>query len=145
MVGLYVAFSFLIIAMLGAAAYWSLRVYRVYKTNILVSEELDKIITSTLKTIKKNKGATGGGIVYDADGVPDILGSPDLLSTLITVLINKLGTTRLSMQDFMISEDEYVSIYVDTDTQEIVLSLNHNLEPGDMYVGFGDPTDSTFH
>ena len=67
------------------------------------------------------------------------------MSTLITVLVNKFGTVRLGMQDFIIPDEEYVSIYVDDDTQEIILSLNHDLVSKNMYVDFKDPTDKTFH
>ena len=147
MTGLYLIFGFLLMGALAGAAYWLMRSYRIYKTNLLVSEELDKIISSTLETIQKNKrpGLDAAVLAAAAGDAPDMLDSPDLMSTIITVLINKFGSVRLNMQDFMISEDEYVSVYVDADTHEIILSLNHGLVQDDIYVGFKKSTDQTFH
>ena len=142
--GLYIAFGTLSLVGLVVAIYWSVRSYRIYQTNLLVSEELDKIIAETLKTIQKNKRGPEASSL--GDGVDmNFMEEPGLMSTLITVLINKFGTVRLGMQDFMIADEEYVSVYVDNDTKEIILSLNHTLASDDVYVGFKDPSDNTFY
>ena len=52
---------------------------------------------------------------------------------------------RLSLRDFMLSEEDFVSVYVDTETQEIILSMDPALELESAYVGFGNPDDNTFH
>ena len=143
MIGLYLTFGALSLIGLAAAIYWSIRSHGIYKTNLLVSSELDKIIESTLKAIQKSKLDNKDTSTTPAD-ILDI-DSPGVMSTLITVLVNKFGTVRLGMQDFIIPDEEYVSIYVDDDTQEIILSLNHDLVSKNMYVDFKDPTDKTFH
>jgi len=141
---LYLAFGFLLFAGIAGGIYWSIRSYRIYKMNLLVSKELDKIIDSTLKTVQRKKSALNQATSSE-EGVPSFLDSPDLMSTIITVLVNKFGTVRLSMKDFMIADEEYVSVYVDTGTQEIVLSLDHSLVVDEMYTGFINPADTTFH
>jgi hypothetical protein len=143
---LYLIFGALLSIGVVAALYWSVRSYRIYQTNLLVSEELDKIIAETLKAVQKNKRSNrpdleGAGL----SGGPDLINSPDLMSTIITVLINKFGDVRLGMQDFMISDEEYVSVYVDTQTEEIILSTNSDLSVADLYTGFRKPGDGTFH
>ena len=145
MSGVYLILS-LLLATLGAGAlFWSIKSYRLYKTNLLVSEELDKIIASTLETIHKAKSSASGKTIPLGEDIPTLLDSPDLMSTIITVLVNKYGTVRLSMKDFMIADEEYVSVYVDTNTQELLLSLDHDLVVDEIYPGFKNPTDNTFH
>ena len=143
MLGLYLTFGFLAMGGVALALYWLVRIRRMHKTNLLVSEELDRIISSTLKTIQKSKKEMTTGALDD--GLPDMLDSPDLMSTLITVLINKFGDVRLGMQDFMIDDENYVSIYVDTNTQEIILSTKHDISMGEVYYGYKNPNDNTFH
>ena len=43
--------------------------------------------------------------------------------------------------------DTYVSMYVDSQTQEIILSLNPNLTKEEIYSmgSYGEPDDNTFH
>jgi hypothetical protein len=67
------------------------------------------------------------------------------MATIITVLIHKHGNVRLSLDDFMIPDNEYVSVYVDTSTQEIILSLDHDLAIETQLVNFTKTDDTTFH
>ena len=142
MIGLHLVFSFLAIVVAAGMCYWSIRSYRVYKTNLLITAELNKIISSTLETIQKNKD----NLTEDTrEKDLDVFTSPDMMSAIITVMVNKFGTLRLSMQDFMASGEDVVSVYVDTGTEEIILSLNGDLNSDDLLIGFTDPTDNTFH
>jgi hypothetical protein len=139
----------------GIAAMWAYRSYKRFQTNVAVARELERIIESTNDTINKTKktiaesrGAKGiidEGTVPGVDGAPDIMESPELMSTIITVLINKYGSTRLGLDDFMIPDGDYVSVYVDTATQEIILSLDKNLTLESEFVGFTTPDDGTYH
>ncbi len=85
---------------------------------------------------------------------PNDLSSPAMLATLVTVLVRKLGNVRLGLADFaLVDDDAFVSVYVDTNTQEILLSMDPALtetgsDGGDIYEGFGSfgtPDDTTFH
>ena len=80
----------------------------------------------------------------------EMLESPELLATIVTVLINKYGNTRLGLDDFAIGDDKFVSVYVDTATDEILLSLDGGLADDsyeDALIGFanGTPDDNTYH
>ena len=75
---------------------------------------------------------------------------PGMLATIITVLVNKFGTLRLGINDFSaVQDDEYVSVYMDTNTNELLLSLKHNLEEETANImdqmNFGSKDDGTFH
>jgi hypothetical protein len=140
----------------GAATLWAYRSFRRHQANLIVSEELARIIASTHDTIDKTKktiaksreakhGLLDESLLVGADGDPDIMSNPDLMATLITVLIHKYGDVRLGMKDFMIPDSDYVSVYVDTGTQEIILSLNKDLSPEAEFINFTNPDDSTYH
>ena len=54
----------------------------------------------------------------------------------------------LTAQDFDISMDDHVSIYVDMSTHDVILSTSGNLgadDPLSQLINFTDPDDSTFH
>ena len=132
---------------------WAFINYRRYKKNAAVATELDRLIRSALDAVSKNKDRLAEeqkmmlNRMYDGDDPGPNLDSPVLLSTMLTVLINKFGDVRLSMRDFMIPDEEYVSVYVDADTKELILSINHELTLENSYsmAGFTDPDDNTFH
>jgi hypothetical protein len=52
--------------------------------------------------------------------------SPAYLTTLITVLINKIGgSVRLTETDFLnVTNDEFVSVFVDVDDASLLLCLD---------------------
>jgi len=72
--------------------------------------------------------------------------SPAMLSTLLTVLVKKYGAARLGMADFSSLDDEYISVYIDTKTQEIILAISSDVgsEPPLGVFGSGN-SDDTFH
>ena len=81
----------------------------------------------------------------NSDDVPDFE-SPGFLATMITALIYKYGTARISLDDFTQANKDYVSVYVDGSTKEVVLSLDHNLGTESIdFANFADPDDQTFH
>ena len=83
---------------------------------------------------------------YSADP-NDIMADPAMLSTILTAIVVKYGEMRLGMEDVMLSdENEYVSVYVDTGTKEMVLSTKHDLEGGVSYFSqVGADDDETYH
>ncbi len=145
MIEMYMVIIPIMMAISVAGIYWAVASYRQYKLNIQVSEELDVIIKSTIETVKKIKRSAGeGGRILSEN--KDIFTSAGMLSTLVTVLIHKFGDTRLAMDDFTFADDQYVTIYVDQATDEIILSLNKHLENVDYsLVNFKKVDDSTFH
>lgn len=129
----------LIATLLGV--WWTIASYRQHKLNIHVAQELDHMLQATIKATQKTKEAAE---LIDEN---DPLSSPGMLATIVTVLINKFGDTRLSMKDFMLDDNHYVSVYVDTVTEEIILSLNSQLgnAPDFSMIKFGSTDDNTFH
>ena len=77
----------------------------------------------------------------------DMMADPAMLSTILTAIVVKYGEMRLGMKDVMLSdENEYVSVYVDTGTKEMVLSTKHDLEGGVSYfTQAGSDDDETYH
>jgi hypothetical protein len=132
------------------ACYWAFLNYRKYQLNIAISDELNKIIENTAETIKKGKESLRAererleSEPMSLDS-PELFDQPELMATIITVLVHKYGNVRLSMHDFMIPDSEYVSVYVDTATQEIILSLDRNLDPATDLINFTKTDDTTFH
>jgi|TARA_R110002020_G_scaffold29001_4_gene91846 hypothetical protein len=151
MINLYVSLGVLLLLAISFAVFWAVRSYRSHKTNILVADELDKMIASTLKTIEETRTTAKRPLepaqetVITPDNVNDMVNSPELLATIVTVLIHKFGDVRLSVEDFSFSDSEFVSVYLDSDTQELLLSSNKDLIEDSLYVGFSDPDDNTYH
>jgi len=82
-------------------------------------------------------------------GIKDI-NDPAILSTLVTVLVHKFGDVRLNVLDFAdIPNEEYVSVYIDINTNDIVLSLDHTLSSEDpssaVPMGYALLDDETYH
>jgi len=159
MFGASVTLLVLSLLLAGGACYWAIISYRRYRLNLLISDELQKIIDKTSQTVAQSKEAmsqshkiksSSGDMSLSGDGeMPELMEQPELMATLITVLVNKMvgrgGAVRLSLRDFLLSDEDFVSVYVDTETQEIILSINGDMEMENSFVGFGDPDDNTFH
>jgi len=117
---------------------------------------LDIVLQSTIALIKKNEAAAklipqkiedlykapkAGNDFRDID-------SPQMLSTIVTVIIKKYGNLRLSLTDFTsVLDEDYISVYVDTRSKELILSLNHALGEDDpiTMANFNPSDDNTFH
>jgi len=120
--------------------------YKRFQLNEMVSDELQVIIEAAQASIKAQKElASPKPTKYDIDMLD--LHDPVMLSTLITVMVYKHGTMRITMADFdVVPDNEYVSVYVDTTTNELILSLNHDLGKEDpILASFTSGDDTTFH
>ena len=140
--------NILLSTMLGGAlalAIWSAwRNHKRYQLNMHVSNELDTILKSSYAAVTKNKK-----LHEKTSKMPDLT-SPVMLTTLLTVIVHKLGEMRLSLDDFIdVPVDEYISVYVDINSQDLILSLDHALAiDGDDPIAmapFVPPDDNTFH
>jgi len=121
---------------------------RAYLTKI--SDELEKVLakmnqlTGSLSSSQSTLFAKGSS---ERPGLEDLV-DPHVLSTLITVLVKKYGNLYVGVNDFkVVKDEEYVSVYVDTSTNDIVLSIDHNLEQKNSITmaNFTDPDDNTYH
>jgi hypothetical protein len=155
MITINIVLGCIMVIIIGIGLFWMFVNYQQYKKNSRTAEELDTILRSTLEIVKgarvsaaKQKDISISDLAAENElGGPNDLTSPMMLSTIVTVLVRKFGDMRLSMKDFMIPNEEYVSVYVDTESRELILSLNHKMDPADPYsmVSFSDPDDNTFH
>jgi hypothetical protein len=130
--------------------------YSRYKKNGVMAAELQRLLHSTLDAAKKNKALAekqqnqATSDLFNttlASNSTDSIDSSSMLSTILTVLVNKYGDVRLSAGDFMIPDEEYVSVYVDINSKELILSLEHGATKIKSYpmTPFSDPDDNTFH
>jgi len=115
-----------------------------------IQEEIDKN-EKLVAEAKSQVAAAMSALRADKSGYSadpsDMMADPAMLSTILTAIVVKYGEMRLGMEDVMLSdENEYVSVYVDTGTKEMVLSTKHDLEGGVSYfTQTGPDDDETYH
>ena len=124
-----------------------------------ISDDLEIVLNSTLAMIKENEKIVANTNKEKITHYNDLynpmsdnnlrdIESPEMLSTILTVIVTKYGDIRLALKDFMkVPDKEYVSVYVDTTSKELILSSDHELvsvESAAM-VNFSNPDDNTFH
>jgi len=123
-----------------------------YEHNVAIAGDLKKLAMALHEEKESQQKIQPS--TYEVGDEPNDLSSPAMLATLVTVLVSKLGNVRLGLADFaLVDDDAFVSVYVDTNTQEILLSMDPALtetgpDGGDIYEGFGSfgaPDDTTFH
>lgn len=105
-----------------------------------IGAELE-IILQNLRNMAAKSAPSGQNVKKSFD-------DPGMLSTLLTVVVNKYGTLSLNIEDFAaLADEDYVSVYVDGNEQNLILSLDHNLASVDStkFINFGKADDTTFH
>ena len=151
----------LLVLCLILSIYWGVVNRRRYLANVKVSMELDHVMGEAVTLVKnnqtlndslKNKNASANMTIadlYRGKGDTELeLESPEMLSTILTVIIHKYGTAKLSLKDFQrLPDGEYVSVYIDNKSQQLVLSMEHDLGEKNplAMVSFTNSDDSTFH
>ena len=137
---------------------WSWRQARIEREiNMVVRKSVEDLMIVTQREIAKNKKLVEktAGLLKQAKGSntisDDPMSDPDMLSSVISVIVKKFGTLKLQLEDFeAVGSEDYVSVYIDTLTQDLILSLKHDLASSEKkdpisMVNFGNPDDSTFH
>ena len=148
-------FGVLLIAC-GVVFFIAHRNYKVWKHNQIITKELDVLVQSTLEVIRENKKIATKKTqdisledLYDMrDPETHDITSPEMLTSILTVIVHKYGDVRLRLKDFIIPQEEYISVYVDTKSKELILSMDHNLvEVAEQYpmASFAKSDDNTFH
>ena len=123
-------------------------------SSIALVEDIQKEIDKNEKLVAEAKSQVAAAMSalradkssYRTDP-SDMMADPAMLSTILTAIVVKYGEMRLGMEDVMLSdENEYVSVYVDTGTKEMVLSTKHNLEGDVSFYSFTrSDDDETYH
>ena len=129
------------------------------KLNEIIAVGLDALIAQTREQLHKNqklveraKSAVEesnklvsdlGDDFLDDRGMPNLQSAP-MLSSLITVMIKKYGTTALGLDDFTaVTDSDFVSVYINSHDGNIILSIDPNLGKEDSlsmmnFVDFDD-------
>jgi hypothetical protein len=139
------------------AFYQTHKVQQQKKLISLISHGVGELMDATQDEILKNKKLIEkaehtirpSGSKMDYSDPTNYLDDPGMLATLVAIIVNKYGTLRLGLDDFAdMGEEEYVSLYMDMTTHDLILSLKHNLAAEDPFrlISFGsDNDDSTYH
>lgn len=108
-------------------------------------EQNEKLVAEA----KKKNAAQTGAIELGPDGrVPFDQDAP-LMASVLTALVVKYGDMALSLDDMRrVTQNDYISVYVDTGSQELILSNDHDMVGADdlpdlFNIHGGD--DETFH
>jgi len=135
------------LVVLGWAFYKSYQLNAKEREMVAVVDSVTSLILSAQKIVEKQKSHK---VTNGWNGEID-LQNPEMLATLIAVIVNKYGNIRLDVADFTrIPPEDYVSVYVDVSTSTLVLSLNHDLDQTEVdelntLTNLGNSDDSTFH
>ena len=125
------------------------------KANASIFVGLEELMHATRLEITKNKklvekARASLSEAYVSETSENIMDDPTMLSSILAVIVKKYGSLKLGLSDFELTGgDDYVSVYIDTKTQDLILSLDHGLvekeqDPMSM-VNFGAKDDNTFH
>ena len=69
-----------------------------------------------------------------------------LMASIMTALVVKYGDLHLNMDDMKsVTDDHYVSVYVDTNKQELVLSSDPDKAAEAKFFNFAGSDDETYH
>lgn len=151
--------SGLLAVSIGVALHLGFLNFRRRKLNMQIAEDLDLVLHSTLAAIKENEKIVAKTAKDEITHYNDLynpmasnklhdIDSSDMLSTILTVIVTKYGDVQLSLKDFeKVPDKEYVSVYVDVATKELILSADHELSSKNLtsMIKFNNSDDSTFH
>lgn len=100
-----------------------------------------KLVDSARQEIKKSLDTLEAPVEFSEN--------PKMLASVLTVIVGKFGSLRLSSDDFVsVGDEASVSVYIDTTTNDLILSLNNTLsDDGGPVVmpSYGGDDDETFH
>ncbi len=108
-------------------------------------EQNEKLVAEA----KKKIAAQTGAIAIDPDERTPFDQDAPLMASVLTALVVKYGDMALSLDDMRrVTQNDYISVYVDTGTQELILSNDHDMVGADdlpdlFNIHGGD--DETFH
>ncbi len=147
MLSLNIILAFVLVSGIGYVAYLIKKNRALSEINNIIARELGVLIDAAADLAKNIPDAAPKGIT----GAPgDLLDDPALLATIMTAMVNKYGDMKIGMVDFdSIGSEDYISVYVDTTSNELILSLSPDLAPGgsslDTFGFYPKSDDGTFH
>ena len=110
----------------------------------LVAETKKKIAAASA-AVKRVSGADPDAMGF-AEGMLPFNEDAPLMASVLTALVVKYGDLHLSMDDMKkVTDDDYVSVYVDTNKQELVLSSDPEKASSAQFFNFAGGDDETYH
>jgi len=108
-------------------------------TDALIEAAQDSIQQSDIKT-------SPSGVKYKTVEA-EYLRSPKYLTTLITTIIKKQGSITLNEEDFAdVTKSDYVSLYIDLKTNDIILMANNYELPEEVVPQvYETPEEDVYH
>ena len=115
-----------------------------------IQDEIDKnekLVAKAKEQVAAAMSAVKADMSDFGSDPTDMMSDPALLSTILAAIAVKYGEMRLGIEDVMLSDgNDYVSVYVDAGTKEMVLSTKHDLEGTVSYfTQTGPDDDETYH
>lgn len=112
-------------------------------------EQNEKLVADAMGSVAKARAAVlrVGGHVDPEEELSFHEDAP-LLASIMTAIIHKYGDMSLGLNDMKkISAEATVSVYINTESQEMILSKESNLDSGiPTIVNFAGPNDDeTYH
>jgi hypothetical protein len=139
----------LLFGIVSGAAFYFIRFWFIYRSK---QKELDVLLATVLEDVRAAEQAIGAAKSIQSNGNAsehEPLDNNRYLTTLITVMVKKYGEEiRLTGHDFKnVGFDEYVTLYIDTSTYDIILKSNSvSSEVSDLSYMMPPGTDEdTFH
>ena len=133
-------------------AYFAYQNYQRWQLNNQIADDLDGILKTTVKNltaIKERHAEYLDATLVDLKDPLKAMTSPAMISTMLTIMVKKAGLIRLSLDDFgNLNDEDFISIYVDNKTQQLILSSRHDLveeHESILMGGFASNDDNTFH
>ncbi len=118
--------------------------YQEITKNKKMVEKAKSEVEAASELLKNSPYGDMSGVATDPMGDFE---SPMMLSTILSVLVKKYGGARLGLDDFLAIGEEYVTVYVDMNTKELILALSSGSLEADALsaLKYGSPDDNTFH
>ena len=154
------ATNILLLIVVGCISMWALytgiRNHQRLRLNQKIGKELDFLIESTMEIVRQNKVTLTKSVKkpksinletgQSVDSNFEIQASKKVTVEVITQANKRIiKENKISISN--IKNEDYISVYVDTQTNELILSLDHymgNSDPLNL-INFSKPDDNTFH
>jgi hypothetical protein len=130
--------------------YWKYRTKKFNEAEAQLKESIDNftdaLVEAAQEGLESEVRETPDGVKYKI-AKSSYLSNTRYLTTLLTTIVKKNGTIKLSEEDFTnISKTDYISLYVDMKTNDIILKAHNTEAKGDITPYMAPATDEdVFH
>tara|TARA_R110002110_G_scaffold145431_1_gene334817 strand:+ start:89 stop:550 length:462 start_codon:yes stop_codon:yes gene_type:complete len=147
---LLIAIAIIIPGGIPVYLYWKYRTKKFREAEEQLEESInnftDALVQAAQEGLESEVHESPEGVKYKT-GKTTYLSDTRYLTTLLTAIVKKNGSIKLSESDFTdISKTDYISLYVDTKTNDIILKSYNTETKGDIAPYMAPATDEdVFH